>query len=60
MHVLLGPLISAIAEGERMKISSEPGCMFREQQFLGVYDGNTNAHQCEQNLHTADATHPAP
>lgn len=33
MHLLLGPLISAIAEGGQMEISFGPGCMFREQQF---------------------------
>ena len=36
MHLLLGPLVSAIAEGERMGISFGPGCMFREQQFSAL------------------------
>ena len=56
MHLLPGPLISAIAEGERIEISFGPGCMFR-QHVLGIYGGFHDAHQCEQNLHTADANH---
>ena len=38
MHLLPGPLISAIAEGERIEISFGPGRMFG-QHVLGVYDG---------------------